>query len=70
MKFSALSLMMISLRVSQLRDTRGRGGGNLSLLVSESETPLDAQCQKSIPDYIATSESRKMTALFKAAIFG
>lgn len=29
---------------------------NLLLLLSESETPLDAQCQKSIPDYITTSE--------------
>ena len=28
----------------------------LPLLLSESETPLDAQCQKSIPDYITTNE--------------
>lgn len=28
----------------------------LSLLLSESETPLDAQCQKSIPDYITMNE--------------
>lgn len=38
---------------------RHPGEKNLLLLLSESETPLDAQCQKSIPDYITTSEIEK-----------
>lgn len=46
--------MTTSLCVSQLRDIQEKK--ILSLLLSESETPLDAQCQKSIPDYITMNE--------------
>lgn len=46
--------MTASLCVSRLRDIQEQN--ILPLLLSESETPLDAQCQKSIPDYITTNE--------------
>ena len=49
--------MTTSLCVSQLRDIQEKK--ILSLLLSESETPLDAQCQKSIPDYITTNETEE-----------
>lgn len=39
------------------RSRKERGKINLSLLLSESETPLVASCQKSTPDHLALGEA-------------